>query len=474
MIFTMALWVVAVFLLCSNHKNKTNRWSAFCFLTTSIGTFKEFLIEAMVPYLKTAYPQIDSGIYVTIDSCLISVLYLFFPFCLITMSMYFSDWDRKKPGLVPVIQGITAFVIIIIILFYHPTQFKYYQLYRKDFWYVITVFNIGYALAACSIMFRYICGEADQEIRKRKRTILKVFLPPYFYWLITIFLVHTVNIEPLKKIWKGNVYIMIAVLAYYAYLAYREGFMGLKISFVKYDWNSQLQSINSSTQYINHMLKNHITKINWSVDNIRKKLGDEKLEELDIIERSTRQLMGFTEKTNRCLSPKLAGEDWCGASNLIFEALEEFRMMKHKDISINVECTQDILIKCDAQSIVEVIYNLVKNAIEAIHLKGNIGLAAFQKKDDYCIEITDNGVGISNEQMSQLFLPFYTTKKNNVNFGIGLPYCKNVMQAHGGSIEAGKTREGLTRFTLTFPAARVRRKESAINEQQDKGSYCRG
>lgn len=464
MIFTVALWIVAVFLLCSNHKNKTNRWSAFCFLTASIGTFKEFLIEALVPYLKTAYPQINSGIYLTIDSCLIAVLYLFFPFCLITMSMYFSDWDMNNAKKIAVIQGITAILIITIILFYHPTLFKYYQQNREDFWVVVTVFNFVYALAACFIMFRSIYREADEQIKKRKRTILKVFLPPYFYWLITIFLVHTIDIELLKKAWKGNAYIMIAVLAYYTFLAYRVGFMGLRISFVKYDWDSQIQSINSSTQYINHMLKNHITKINWSVDNIRRKLGDEKLEEVDIIERSTRQLMGFTEKTNRCLSPKLAGEDWCCASNLIFEALEEFRLVRQKDINIDVDCTQDVLIKCDPQSIVEVIYNLVKNATEAIHQKGNIGVMAFYKKDGYSIEVTDNGVGISDEQMSQLFQPFYTTKKNNVNFGVGLPYCKNVIQAHGGKIELEKTGDGLTKFTLRFPASRIRIKENVINE----------
>ena len=131
--------------------------------------------------------------------------------------------------------------------------------------------NVGYAITGCFIMFKNVKNEATFEIKRRKKITLSVLLLPYYYWLITIFVIHTFELNSLKKVWEDNVYIVALVLLLYAYLVYKEGFMGLKMSFVKYDWNSQNQSISSSTQYINHMLKNQATKINWSVDSIRKK-----------------------------------------------------------------------------------------------------------------------------------------------------------------------------------------------------------
>lgn len=192
----------------------------------------------------------------------------------------------------------------------------------------------------------------------------------------------------------------------------------------------------------------------------QKKIGSEKLEELDIIERATKQLVNFTEKTNKCLSPKLAGDDLCCASNMIYEAVEACKSNDKQDVEVLVQFEDDVLIRCDAKSIVEVIYNILKNAYESIAQKGNIKVTAYSKKNGFYIEIIDNGVGINQEQMAHLFLPFYSTKKSNVNFGIELSYCKNVMQAHDGLIEAYSNKSTGTKFILQFPSNRIKRKDA--------------
>lgn len=460
MIFTLVLWTIGIFLFLSDKYNKTNRWLAYCYFVTSIGTFKEFLVKTIVPFLISKYPSVSADVYITVDSCLTAILYLFTPFCVITLSMYFSDINKTNKKLFKIVQIFTATIILACIIIYSPTQFKYYQLNTKNFWYSMSAYNIGYAIIGCFIMFKNIKNEASFEIKRRKKITVGVLLLPYYYWLFTIFVIHTFELNNLKKVWEENVYLVALVLLLYAYLVYKEGFMGLKISFVKYDWNSQNQSISSSTQYINHMLKNQATKINWSVDSIRKKIGNEKLEELDIIERATKQLVNFTEKTNKCLSPKFAGDDLCCASNLIYEAVEACKSNEKPGVEISVHFEDDVLIRCDPKSIVEVIYNILKNAFEAIAQKGNIRVATYSKKNGYYIEIIDNGVGINQEQMAHLFLPFYSTKKSNVNFGIGLSYCKNVMQAHGGLIEAYSNKSIGTKFILQFPSNRIKRKDA--------------
>lgn len=66
--------------------------------------------------------------------------------------------------------------------------------------------------------------------------------------------------------------------------------------------------------------------------------------------------------------------------------------------------------------------------------------------------------------MAQIFVPFYSTKKPNKNFGIGLSYCKNVMQAHDGLIEVCSEMNSETKFVLKFPAKRIKRKDVIVNE----------
>ncbi|HHV13122.1 MAG TPA: HAMP domain-containing histidine kinase [Clostridiales bacterium] len=463
MILSIALWVIAAFIFFSDRYNKINRWFAYCYLLASLGTLKEFFMDKVVPVLLYRYPQVEISAYVTANSYVTAFLYLVSPLCFITLSMKFSDLDKNNKKAFLMIQLLTVLIISVYLFIYPPAQFKFFQLNRVDFWYCMSLYNIGYAVIGSIIMFRSVKNESSHEIKRRKRIILEVLLLPYYYCIITIFVIHTLNLDGLKKIWKDNIYLVAAVLLFYIYIAYKEGFMGVKISFTKYDWHSEMQIANTSTQYINHMLKNHIAKISWSMDNIRKKLEDNQLEELDIIDRSMKQLVSFTEKTNKCFSPKIAGDELCCSTKLIYEALEACNAAHSNNIQVTIDNKDEVFIICDVQAIIEVIHNIIMNAFEAIAQNGSIDIASFYDKKSFCIKIADSGTGMTADQMKQIFKPFYTTKKNNTNFGVGLSYCKSVMQVHHGSIEVISDKNTGAQFILHFPLKRIKSKELAAN-----------
>ena len=85
--------------------------------------------------------------------------------------------------------------------------------------------------------------------------------------------------------------------------------------------------------------------------------------------------------------------------------------------------------------------NLIKNAIESFGKQEDrlIKLQAFHKNKSDFIKIEDNGNGVPEEQLDQLFIPFFTTKKNGS--GIGLSISKQVMRLHKGSIQI-KSKQG--------------------------------
>ncbi len=97
----------------------------------------------------------------------------------------------------------------------------------------------------------------------------------------------------------------------------------------------------------------------------------------------------------------------------------------------------------------QVILNLLRNAREAVSEHGIIFLRAERIADDIVIECTDNGCGISEDILDQIFEPFFSRKENGT--GLGLSVAKQIVTAHGGTISAGCSADGRTVFTVTLP-----------------------
>jgi len=111
----------------------------------------------------------------------------------------------------------------------------------------------------------------------------------------------------------------------------------------------------------------------------------------------------------------------------------------------------DLVIKADLELIEQVLINLVRNAIEALKSTSGpeIELSAEQKnRTGAIIRIRDNGPGIGEENLDQIFIPFFSTKKEGS--GIGLSLSRQIMKLHKGRIEV-KTKIGEgTCFILEF------------------------
>ena len=84
--------------------------------------------------------------------------------------------------------------------------------------------------------------------------------------------------------------------------------------------------------------------------------------------------------------------------------------------------------------------NLLMNAIQAIEDKGEITIDCGKDNGFFCISVSDNGAGISDEDKDKVFEPYYSTKKFGI--GLGLAISKRFVEEHGGTIivesEAGK------------------------------------
>lgn len=122
-----------------------------------------------------------------------------------------------------------------------------------------------------------------------------------------------------------------------------------------------------------------------------------------------------------------------------------------KDIRFRyVPPRQDLRVCLDADRMQEVILNLLLNSIAAIETKGTISVSVRTAPDRALfIFVSDDGRGIKPSQLSQIFHPFFSTRKDGT--GLGLSTCKKTIEAHKGTISV-RSREGRgTTFVLRLP-----------------------
>ncbi len=112
--------------------------------------------------------------------------------------------------------------------------------------------------------------------------------------------------------------------------------------------------------------------------------------------------------------------------------------------------TKSEFILIDKEQITQVLINLVKNSSEAINTeKGEIKLKAETQNNSLNLSITDNGQGISLDHQSEIFIPFFTTKKEGS--GIGLSVSRQIIRNHHGELNISSQENKGTTCKITFP-----------------------
>ena len=107
----------------------------------------------------------------------------------------------------------------------------------------------------------------------------------------------------------------------------------------------------------------------------------------------------------------------------------------------------------DPSQLRQVFDNIIKNAVEAIPDGGAVTLSTQGGGEDFSVTIEDTGPGISQENLSKMFTPFFTTKKVGRGTGLGLSVCYGIVKMHGGSIQASNRPEGGACFTVRIKGA---------------------
>jgi signal transduction histidine kinase len=109
-----------------------------------------------------------------------------------------------------------------------------------------------------------------------------------------------------------------------------------------------------------------------------------------------------------------------------------------------------LVLALDKNKMEQVLVNLFMNAIQAMPDNGTLTIATHHLKigGGFTVDIEDNGPGISEENLTKIKQPYFTTKSAGQGTGLGLAVCRNIVNLHGGSLTLGNRPEGGTRATI--------------------------
>ncbi|MGO0063207.1 ATP-binding protein [Brevibacillus fluminis] len=119
------------------------------------------------------------------------------------------------------------------------------------------------------------------------------------------------------------------------------------------------------------------------------------------------------------------------------------------NIMIQETYEKDAFLHVDVEQFKQILLNLMKNSLEAMPDGGTLTIESTQDADKLFIAVTDTGIGMSPEQMTRIFEPFYSDKDDGT--GLGLPITMRMIQNHGGDLQVKSEVGKGTTFTIILP-----------------------
>ena len=209
----------------------------------------------------------------------------------------------------------------------------------------------------------------------------------------------------------------------------------------------RLAKIGEHASRLTHNIRNPLTVIKTTTE-LLKLSGKESFDEptmhrLDRIASATENLEKQIQEVLTYVRNKPLDLTNISLDNLLSLTLENIDVPENiKIVSLNNNRT----IQCDSDKLQIVLMNLITNSIEALSGKGTITINSDSTTNANIIEVIDDGPGISPEHLTKIFDSLFTTKSSGT--GLGLSYCKSVVEQHGGSIT---TSLNPTKFTISLP-----------------------
>lgn len=220
--------------------------------------------------------------------------------------------------------------------------------------------------------------------------------------------------------------------------------------------SSQLQK--TLLDSVSHELKTPLTTLSLSAEALQKEKNMENIHSIaeevttatSRLHRIVNDLLDMTRLESGAIEPKL---EWCDLKEVFADLLIQLKEIA-PDRNISIKMDNNSLIKTDPALLSKALFNILHNATLYAPKTGAIFLEAVIEAEELMIKVRDQGPGLSEKALQQIFEKFYRGDENvSGGTGLGLSIAKGFVQALGGTIRATNATEGGALFILNVPIA---------------------
>jgi two-component system, sporulation sensor kinase E len=206
-----------------------------------------------------------------------------------------------------------------------------------------------------------------------------------------------------------------------------------------------------------HEVRNPLNNINMSVEQLLQSPETVTTEEsplfLDIIQRNSKRIGDIITELLDTSRPTDLVFDRCTLQAIMDESISEALdriTLQHVNMQIRY-ANEPCHVMANKEKLKIAFLNIIINAVEAVEsMTGELSISIDAAKEGHVVTIRDNGCGIPEENISRLFEPYFTSKRNGM--GLGLAATLNILQSHKATIDVTSVLKQGTTFTITFPA----------------------
>ena len=216
---------------------------------------------------------------------------------------------------------------------------------------------------------------------------------------------------------------------------------------------SELAAVGQLAASVAHELRNPLSSIKGAAQYLRKEYGDHValcefldiiVEEVNILDKVTTEFLDFARPTKLNLRET-------DINDVLFRTIQfmQLAITKQKVQVEQVLAYDTPRIMADDKQLEQVFRNMILNALQAMPNGGELVLSSEAAEDGVKVIVEDTGVGIPEEALNQIFVPFFTTKTKGT--GLGLSIVQKIIENHGGRISATSVPEQGTTFEIFLP-----------------------
>ena len=201
---------------------------------------------------------------------------------------------------------------------------------------------------------------------------------------------------------------------------------------------------------ITHEIKNPLTVINGYLSMFDVTDTEKSKRYITILKNEVNRTLNLLSDFMEFTKIKVVKNE-CNFNDLISDVKEVLiPFFVKKNVSYSFSVQNNIIVNMDYNRIKQVIINIIKNAVEACReSNGMVTTTAFTEEDYLIIFVKDNGIGMDKFVLDNILVPFYTTKDNGTGLGVSLS--KEILEAHGGTINYDSVKEKYTTCKITIP-----------------------